>query len=1213
MTSPADSSRLAALEHDDARARETARTTFDVPVVLEAGAGTGKTATLVARLITWMVGPGWERSHGLLGREARTENIASRVVERIAAITFTEKAAVEMAERLTDGLDAVGQGHDLPGLAFAELSSSATERAVALSLALDRLDVGTIHAFCRRLLATDPLAAELHPFFDVDADGKGVRAICEEEVAKWLAVAYGDDPDDDAVALLEEGTGAALFVDALEFLVQEGVTPSDLERDPYPSDAVTEIAGQLAATCREFAAAASESGVAFPKSAKGSAGHVAMIAEAGVLLADVRDVEGLGAALPVDDDKKLAKRLREWERGTFGAGDKKVFGDRLDTIGELAGAIRNDLQFLARIDVDKLQRLFRLLSPLLRAVEDRRRETGVVTFGELLTKTRDLLGRDDEVRRRIRASLDLLLVDEVQDTDPVQYEIVESLTRSMDEDDDGPVLFMVGDPKQSIYGWRNADLAAYDEFVTRLVDGGARRERLSVNFRSVPAILDEVERLVDPVMIEDRGTQPAFQPLIAAPMHRNDRGFRDGGRRPVETWVSWRPSTEEGRTGPQTRSADASELEARAIAADVRALHDEHDVPWKQVGILLRATTFQESYLEALRAADIPFCVDHDRTYYQRREIIDAVSALRTIMDPHDHVALVGFLRSPWVGLPDAALVPLWSRRFPEHVGGLLTPDLAAWRRLRDIVSAAAADLPPDASAVARVSRWPAAVSSALLRVARLRDSFVHDAADIFVEKFRASFMAEAVEAARHLGRYRTANLERFFRELRDGLTDHPGGVDALLRELRVGVTDQSEVDAASPGDDTLDAVRLMTIHMAKGLDFDHVYFVGLHRGDRGGRRVGATGNVGRVDGRIELELFDVPTLGFRVVEERARRIEAAERVRLLYVATTRARRRLVLLGSFPKPDAALKEPSAAASFVDLLRHRDGGVDGERLMHLQDERGNAEVEFVDGTDVRRRLLAPPPVGAAVGGHHPRVDIDRPPIDFERIRRDGAELHRRRDFAAHRQDRPRFAVASASATDVDVDVDMDVAPPTPRLASPPAATASTLGIVIHRVFEIADLTQPFAPQLSTCTDEIERWCRNLATTSATADDLIAAVRVFLDHLATSRSAARFDEIAPHVVGREIPFVIAPLHCEEGPIDGVVGVMDLLYRDPADGTYVVVDFKTDAVSTDEEVVERSTHYRPQVSLGARAVVERGLGPVRGELWFLHPDRIVSFPVT
>ena len=391
----------------------------------------------------------------------------------------------------------------------------------------------------------------------------------------------------------------------------------------------------------------------------------------------------------------------------------------------------------------------------------------MLTFDDLLDRATELLQRSPPVRRRLRREIRQLLVDEFQDTDRRQCDLLAALAL---DDDEGPRpgLFIVGDPKQSIYAWRRADLAAYEEFLARMAAAGGESARLSVNFRSVPAVLAEVERAVAPVMLAEAGVQPRFEPLTPGPALAASPGFSRRDRHPVEHWLSWDPAA---LPRPDATKADpANAIEAAAIAADIRDLHDAEGVAWGSFAILLQARGALEVYLEALRRAGVPYAVQKDRSYYRRREIIDLACAVRAILDPADLLALVAFLRSPLVGVPDAAWIPLWRAGFAAAMADLAGPEgVAAVDRT---IAEAAAELPPPIPGLGALVDWPVALTEAVRAVARLRADFRRLPAAGWVERLRAWLLPEPLAAARFLGRFGLANVDRLLTRLEHELDE---------------------------------------------------------------------------------------------------------------------------------------------------------------------------------------------------------------------------------------------------------------------------------------------------------------------------------------------------------------------------------------------------------------------------------------------------------
>ncbi|HLX06892.1 MAG TPA: UvrD-helicase domain-containing protein [Thermoanaerobaculia bacterium] len=934
--------------------------------------------------------------------------IAARVLRRVAALTFTEAAAAEMAERAARELLALGRGGAPPEwLAAARLppAPDLARRARALLAALDQLTVETIHAWCFRLLAAHPLEAEMHPRLQIDADGRLVRQVIAETMESALRPGYGAPGDPHLLALAAQGCGPREVAAALAALVDAGMTAAALRRDPFAGgawpalrrriaaagarlrdllaprlagsqlknatgvldgldrldgfdgldgagglDGPDEPSGQLAqAPPVAGAPAAAEApiaslagaspmvaGAAAPAASTGPVGYAAEIAAL---------QRRCAAGLPAN----LRQHLREWSRGRLGGQERRRLGEVAGELAERAASLSRLLSHLDDLDPERLRHARLALAPLLAAVEGELRRRGIATFDALLSGARRLLATHAEVRARVRRGLDQLLVDEFQDTDDTQCEVLAWIAL------DGPAgerpgLFLVGDPKQSIYGWRSADLRAYEGFVARVVAAGGEVLPLVENFRSLPAVLEEVARVVGPVMRERPGAQPPFAPLVAA--RRGTSGSAvAGGRAAVEHWVSWPPAAAGGveteAEPPARQAAAVAAIEAAAIAADLVELHDQEGLPWREAAILLRSTGDLDTYLEALRRAGIPFAVGRDKQYFRRREVIDAAALVRAVLDPGDHLALVTLLRSPAVGVPDAALLPLWRQQLPRLLTELHQPGGEPLAVVRRAVEAAAGDLPAAVPGIDRVAGWELSLLAAIEQLAVLREAFAAEPADRFVERLRRLPLLDTTAAARDLGAYRLANLDRFFRHLLLELEQGSGDVAAVLRALRDDVAGGREAEEGRPPEGAEDAVRVLTIHGAKGLDFAHVYLPQLHKPPGGERPATA---VGRLPGAAaappvdpsapaepadaehhEMRLLGAPSPGYDLVEERRLEVAAAERVRTLYVAMTRAKDRLVLIGAWPRRPAEPPPPPHARTHLDLLAWRPGCPDLQQL------------------------------------------------------------------------------------------------------------------------------------------------------------------------------------------------------------------------------------------------------------------------------------------
>ncbi len=1002
----------AELRARDARVWERAQQVFERPFVVEAGAGTGKTTLLVARCLAWTLGEGWKRAAERLPGAA-DDRVAGEVLARVAALTFTEAAAAEMAARVGDALAAVVRGDRPDGIvegALPEPRELRISRAKALLGALDRLLVRTIHAFCRRLLAQYALEAGLHPDFEVDADERGCQAAAREAVEAAVAEGYGDPGDPDLLALALEGFGPPELEAALAALLASGLAPGALAADPFAPEAIRAWLAWLDTSVSQFQQAA---GGLLARTAQRSPGtHAALDAiEASrrLVAAGAADVEALdvlvGALREVWTDK-LVDRLGRWSREDFGSMERKALGDAGAVAARAAAALRSAVVPATQLRPKRLTRARRVLGCLLETGRERMRARGELGYTDLLRGARDLLRDHPSVRARVRAELDQLLVDEFQDTDRVQCEILRWLAL------DGPAperpgLFLVGDPKQSIYGWREADLAAYEAFVNEALGPGCEPERLAVNRRSTPPILAEVARAIEPVMQARAGIQPAFQALIACEAREAEPAYTSAGRAAVEHWISWLWD-EEKAVVRRPGAREAAKLEAEAIARDLARLRRSEKLAWRDAGVLLRSRGDLELYLQALRAAGVPYAVERDRSYYRRREVIDASALVCCVIDPGDALALLTWLRSPSVGVPDAALLPLWAHGLPNQVSALASGAREPLAELDRTIEAALAELPGDVPGLDRIAGWERALRCALAALASLRESFAADAADVFVEKLRSLTLVELTEAARYLGAYRLANLERFFRDLRTELESEEVDVQSLLRRLRSDVVNARAAEDARPPDSAEDAVRVMTIHQAKGLQFRHCYAVQLHKRPpaSAARRPFEARELG---GSLEYRVFDAATPGFARLEAHRDEVAAAERVRTLYVAMTRARDRLVLLGDWDGGDEAAA-PEQAVTHAQLLIARRGPRPDFAAAMLAAGREGRDGE-VDAEGVRwafPALRGAPEVAA----DESREEASLPGVDA--LAAEAAGLAALRDAAIRRMARPFRAAASADS-------------------------------------------------------------------------------------------------------------------------------------------------------------------------------------------------------
>lgn len=1178
---------------DDRRARQRAQTEFDAPLILEAGAGTGKTAVLVARVVAWSLGPGWARAEQQLAGSSRVsaDEVAARVLRRIVAITFTEAAAAEMASRVREALLALRRGELPPGVWEEALPPPllVQARVEALLGALDLLGVRTIHGFCRRLLADHALDAGLHPAFEIDADGQHQAEVAREVLEAALPEAFGDPYDADFAVLTAREIGPRDVEQALIALLSEGAEAADLDAAALQPDAYAEAFRELRVAARAFAVLEDGRLASLAARSVGAVAHA--VAETAAWL-EGRDPTAPELLTPLQEElarlwpSKVRDRLGRMARGDFAKSGAAALGDGAEALVAAAARLHAVLGHVLQLDPELLAAARRVLQRLLAAARMRLRARGFESFGGLLRGARDLLNRRPELAAGLREEIDQLLIDEFQDTDALQCELLERLAFD-GAAEQRPGLFLVGDPKQSIYGWRNADLRAYEAFVARACAMGGEVLPLVVNFRSTSEILAEVERISAPVMQEEPGLQPAFQPLLAR--EGVQASVLPAELAPVEHWVSFGLDAN-GDPDPRRPLREASELEAAAVAADLQYLQAS-GVDLGEVALLTRSSGDFDLYLGALRDAGIPFLVEREEQHTRRREVIDALAWIRCILDPNDALALVATARSSFVGVPDAAWLPLWRIRLPERVarnesseeGGALATDI---RRVAAELALAKDPVP----GLERVAGWEENLLGFLASLVRLRELAEQGPVDRFVEALRLGCGLESSEAARHLGGHRLTSLDRVFRDLAAALEATGGSAAAVLSFLRRAGGPEREHREGRPRSFEPGAVHVLTIHKAKGLSFSHVYLLQTHKGSR---RDPARRTALEARGpRHEYVLFGAATPGMLGAEQERQAVEERERVRLLYVATTRARHRLVIAGRRSAPPL---EGRAALTHAELLaQRRDHPDDLQAWMSACIAEGGSRRTGADGVVWRFPALEPGPSRRAATltpGSQPTA---------EQVVADEARLAVLREEAARRASRPwggtasaRHALASESGGVGEAGTEID------------RETAMALGTAFHGVLETIRFETPptewrapiEAALAEVVGDGPER---------ARADAL-------LERFFASDLPLRLHGLAPHVIAREVPLLVRPDSERDQAFGFVAGAIDLLYRDPEDGQLVVADYKTDLVAGPGALERRVEGYAGQGEVYVRAVQE-ALGlpePPRFELWFLDAGRVTTAP--
>lgn len=1013
----------------DQAARDQARTDIGRSVVVAAGAGAGKTETLISRL-----------------RQALDSDCAP---QSIVAITFTERAARDLVDKLRQRLPS------------------------ALVPAIDQMTVGTIHAFCLSILRRHPLEAGLPPVFSTQDELLAGADAAERAVRLrhrfFEQIGASADPQlDQAIDVLVASNGVYHF-DALVGLIDQQ-WDRFAEADIPPAVGWTVPVAAAGERIRQLSA-----DPAVPDKLRQRIAE--MVPHADRFAAATSMVDALDAA----PEPRLS---------TLGGADGKPYRDE---VKELV------TQAVAAIHHDVLVGVLQVLVPLVLAEAEDRYQAGNVSFDDILVLTRRLLAGHPDILATLRRDIVHLCVDEFQDTDIVQYDIVRTLTRPTDvPGQPTPILFAVGDPKQSIYGFRDADVTLFEAL---RADPELVPLQLTTNFRSRPAVL----RFVNTVF---KSWFTADEPKGQVPFNPLDAHVHDG------------PSTatvigdEIQGTADQVAREQAADI-ARVIATargswPCRVRGQVRGAHYTDIAVLVR-TRADLTHLEpALRRAGIPYVVEGGALLYDTREVRDLLRVLAAVNDTASAISVVNALRTTVLAISDVELLQ------HRQLGGSWNPF-------------ASRDEPVGHPAVLQAMTMLRGWIDARHRMP-VPDLINHIAR-------QTTALASSVSDGAHVTTWRRLRL--VLDEARWWFEQTGGSLGEYLRwvALRVDNNDRSNVTTDETDDD---AVHILTVHAAKGLEFPIVIATGLGRTRPGGDLVRTrfpvdpqTGSDRRM---VAMKMGKLATIGWDSSGDRV--IGELEAARLAYVACTRAEDHLVVC---MHRVAGTRANSAA----EMAVHLD---DGQRVL----------------LDLVQPDVVPTPGIVALDDH-----VDRPPARptewHVRSSWSATSLRQRLDDAPTAIDPDQPASPPPAA-----DTQPTLEPTQPDLGRPDSVHAkharafaalpdqigrygTRIGRAVHGVLQMVDLQQP--------ADGLHALVARQCESEEVPERFHEYVARLVDSVIASEVFERMTQADLHGTVRREMYVGAQVGQAGGQDVGVYGIIDAIWMH--NDRFVVVDFKTDHV--------------------------------------------------
>lgn len=1121
---------------------------LDINCVVPAGAGSGKTRVLVERYLR------------IIERFAPSN---PNIIDNVVAITFTEKAAKEMKERIRLGM-----------IERRELALKNNERDLALMWRgnlqkLERASISTIHSFCARILREFPLEANIDPEFKVidaiEADWI-LTEVIEQELKKyllmensgiathfyqWVSLAGYERALKQIKKVYHQTNNSGLSIDEIEQLTEQSFKDS-----PY----------SMVQDWEELIALGDELCYAEGNSSRLKEFQVEwpMLKEQIISFIKNPSIECL-----------FITRLVELTKGNFGSNSKEVRGK----LNATASQIKEWLDAVNYHDLEKefINSYYSLLKNIDLAYIKEKEKLNGIDFDELQLKTIRLLNESEGARDKLQKRVLFLMIDEFQDNNQVQKKLVSLLLKDKNGDIKPGSLFIVGDPKQSIYRFRGADVQVFKEMEEEISASSGRVAPLIYNFRSNSKIIEFVNHFFPYIMSNNPSSPNYYKDAIA----KKELELDDA--------IEFIPIFETKNDEQSIR-----EVEAQAIAKKIEQLIN-NGVSARDITILFRSLTNISIYEEALKNLTIPYYIVGGRGFYHKQEIYDLVNVLEYLIDPNNSIALAGVLRTPMVAITDDTLYQLMSKEIWKL-------NYEEWYEAFENINN------EEKNKINHFLIWFIDVKGNLGRV-RI---------DELIENILELTQYRAILLALPQGSQAVANIEKLIRLAKDFPGNNPFSVYEFVQRINRLMEDEQQEKEAAIESETGDTVKLMSIHQSKGLEFPYVLIPDISR------KPVPDDSLLRFSSELGLscqipsnnEDWQAP-IRWLYLTKKEKRIEREESVRLFYVAATRAENQLILSGKVEELKGeyyindALKLDTWSKWFDLILNYKNISLDDRKWIYSAKDgkTSNINISIFDEDDYK---AINQPNFIFIPDFNIETSLDNEIIDYTEPLKISAKENTLTISAIKRYlfcprhyyfaDRLNLYSSLKWLKGLDIytyDDERIEENENETSLNKQQLQANLKGTLVHELLE----------QLTNYPEKIDIWRELLkknflykgyklnASNEAEWIQFEEEVSIYITNFNNSRF---FTSTSAKPSKTEYDFL---LELNNGKIRGTIDRLDI----NLDGTFTIIDYKTD-VKVDKE------RYLPQILTYALAIKKiHRLEPKDGIIYFIRYDHLEQFSIS